>query len=260
MEALTDQEQKYALYTGARCPIEKRESIIELAGHGYKPDFIRRHVNVHRETIINVLNEFAAEIADYDRRLTAKQRRCKWALLDRIEREVDSIPRQALGITYKIVSDQEATDAGRAIARVDHVHRIDLFTDFPDFVRELEARPLMDEKNGAGAADRDAQAQTIHLAGGKNLLPNGEPADVIDVQPLAVEDPWPGAQCDWKSEDLPLPTQATQANTPTFTPDLGPKPAAIDHDQERAGGGSAAGAPPNPTKDNGSLKFSANGD
>jgi hypothetical protein len=243
MEALTDEERKFGLYTGERCPKPKREAIIQLVAEGRAVDYIRRLVNVHRQTVLNVANQFAAEIADYERRMAAKLRRCKWNLADRIEREVDAIPRQALGLTLKIVSDIEALDSGRAIARVDHVHRIDLFSDFPDFVRELEARPVMDEKNGA----------RIHSVGGKNLLLNPPAADREQARD-------PGAQSDWKSEVLPLPTQESEPNLPTFTPDLGPKLDTHEREEpDRRGGDAGAPWPPNTEKDNGSQNFSANG-
>jgi hypothetical protein len=255
MELLTDQERKHALYTGARCPIEKRNDIIHLAGMGWKVDEIRRVVHVHRETVLNVMNEFAAEIADYDKRMTAKLRRCKWLLLDRIEREGDAIPRQALGLTFKIVSDQEATDSGRAIARVDHVHRVDLFSDFPAFVAELEARPVIDEKNGAG----------IHLGGGKKLPLPASSADVEAIDVEACQDSPPGSTSDWKSDVSGLPTQPSQANTPTLTTDSSANSvdsaalAAAAAEADTGGRGSMAGAPTNPAKDKGSQKFLANG-
>lgn len=255
MQALTDQEQKFALYTGARCPQQKREAIIELLGDGRKIDDVRRLVNVHDQTVRNVANEFAVEIADYDRRMTAKLRRCKWALADRIEREVDYIPRQALGLTFKIVSDQEATDSGRAIARVDHVHRIDLFSDFGDFVRGLEACSVMEEKNGA----------EIHLGGEKKLSLPAAGADLAPIEVEAEHIPGPSLPCHWKSDVLGLPTQPGQANTPTLptdSPAAAPDPAARAagaSEPDREGGGSRIAAPTNPTKDNGSQKFLANG-
>ena len=259
MEVLTDQERKFALYTGARCPVEKREKIIEWAGQGHNVDCIRRWANVHRETVLNVINEFAAEIADYEKRMTAKLRRLKWALADRMEREVDAIPRQALGLTFKIVSDQEATDSGRAIARVDHVHRVDLFSDFSTFIQELEARPVMDEKNGA----------EIHLSGGKNLPLPASPADLAPIDVEACQDSPGGPTSDWKSDVSGLPAQQDPANTPTLPTDsaaavMDPA-AAVERDRDRnqerdrEGGGSPIAAPTNPTKDNGSQKFLANG-
>jgi hypothetical protein len=267
MEALTDEERKFGLYTGARCPIDKRNDIIQFAGEGRKVDEIRRVVHVHRETVINVMNEFAAEIADYEKRVTAKLRRCKWLLMDRIEREGDAIPRQALGLTFKIVSDQEATDSGRAIARVDHVHRVDLFSDFPAFIAELEARPVMDGKNAAG----------IHLDGGKNLPLPASSADLEAIDVEACQDPPAGPASDWKSDVSGLPTQQDQATLPTFSTDSAAAAADFaalaaaerdrerdreperDRDRDREGGGSRAAAPTNPTKDNGSQKFLANG-
>jgi hypothetical protein len=256
MEALTDEERKFALYTGERCPKPKRDAIIQLVAEGRAIDYIRRLVNVHRQTVLNVANQFAAEIADYERRIAAKLRRCKWSLADRIEREVDAIPRQALGLTLKIVSDIEAMDSGRAIARVDHVHRIDLFSDFPDFVRELEARPVMDEKNGA----------PIHLAGEKNFLLNAPAADPVETagDPSETagdpgEMPPTGPSSDWKSEVLPLPTQESEPNLPTFTPDSVPKSDAREEEPDRRGGDAAAPQPPDPAKGNGSQNFSANG-
>jgi hypothetical protein len=250
MEALTDEERKFGLYTGERCPKQKREAIIQLVAEGRAIDSIRRLLGVHRETVLNVANQFAAEIADYERRMAAKLRRCKWALADRIEREVDQIPRQALGLTFKIVSDQEATDSGRAIARVDHVHRIDLFTDFPDFVRELEARPVIDEK----------KAGEILLAGEKNLLMAAPAADPgADLEPTGTV-PASGGQSDWKSDVSSLPTQASQPNLPALLPDLGVKSGVIDDlAADRRGGDQEAAAPGKPTKDNGSEKFSGNG-
>jgi hypothetical protein len=182
--------------------------------------------------------------------MAAKEKRCKWAVLDRIERELDQIPRQALGLTFKIISDTEANDSGRAIARVDHIHHIDLFSDFPTFIQELEARPVLDEKNGAG----------IHLGGEKKpVLPApGSELAVIDVP--ADQDP-PGAPgSDWKSDVLPLPTKLDQADIPTLatdSPAAAADPAAQEPDP--AGGGSAAGAAANPAKGNGSPKFLDNG-
>jgi hypothetical protein len=247
MEALTDEERKFALYTGERCPKQKRDAIIQLVAEGRAIDYIRRLVNVHRQTVLNVANQFAAEIADYERRMAAKLRRCKWALADRIERESDSLPRQVLGLTLKIVSDIEATDSGRAIARVDHVHRIDLFSDFPAFVQELEARPVMDEKNGAPAADL---GQAIHSTGGKNPLLLPAAAD-------PGEQPSAGPGFDWKSEALPLPTQAAGPYSPTFTPESAAETGET-RTVDREGGGSPAAAAPATAKDNGTLKFLGN--
>jgi hypothetical protein len=281
MQALTDEERKFALYTGARCPEHKRNDIIALAGRGWRVDEIRRFVHVHRETVLNVMNEFAVEIQDYERRMAAKEKRCKWAVLDRIERELDQIPRQALGLTFKIISDTEANDSGRAIARVDHIHHIDLFSDFSTFVQELEARPVLDEKNGAvitlpaHLADADAGESGInqdgqqissspggrtHLGDGKkSVMPApGSELAVIDV-PADQEAPG-GPGSDWKSDVSPLPTQQGQVDTPTFTPDspaAAADPAAVVPDP--AGGGSAADAPANPAKGNGSPKFLGNG-
>jgi hypothetical protein len=226
-------------------------------------------VHVHRETVINVMDAFAAEIADYEKRVTAKLRRCKWLLLDRIEREGDAIPRQALGLTFKIVSDQEATDSGRAIARVDHVHHVDLFSDFPTFVAELEARPVMDEKNGADG---------IGLSGGKNLplpAPAADPAAIAHAHTVEEESvAGPGVmrardpQADWKSDVLGLATQQDQANLPTLATDSPAAPtdsaAAVEReererDRDREGGGSRAPAPSGPAIDKTSQKILGNG-
>lgn len=247
MEALTDEEQKFSLYTGERCPKQKREAIIQLVAEGRAIDYIRRLVNVHRQTVLNVANQFAAEIADYERRMAAKLRRCKWGLVDRVEREMDAIPRNALALTLKTVSDIEATDSGRAIARVDHVHRIDLFTNFPDFVRELEARPVIDEKNGA------SNGQAIHLEPGKNLLTNGAHAD--------QHAPEPGARgFDARSDVSCPPTQAEQPTLPTFTTELAPKSREKTETEtaDRRGGDARPPAADTPAKDTGSLKFSGN--
>jgi hypothetical protein len=252
MQALTDEEQKFALYTGARCPEQKRNDIVRMAGEGRNVEEIRRSVHVHRETVLNVMNAFAVEIADYERRMNAKLKRCKWLLLDRIERNGDQIPLTALGLTFKIVSDQEALDSGRAIARVDHIHHIDLFSDFPAFIQELEARPVLDEKNGAG----------IHLGGGeKSVLPaTGSELATIDVEAQLETPSAPGS--DWKSDVSPLPTQLDRADTPTFTTDspaAARDPAAPAQAADPAGGGLAADAAANPAKGNGSPKFLGNG-
>jgi hypothetical protein len=138
---------------------------------------------------------------------------------------------------------------------VDHVHRVDLFSDFPAFVAELEARPVIDEKNGA----------EIHLGGGKKLPLPTSSADLEAINVEAGQDPSAGPTSDWKSDVSGLPTQATQPTLPTFAPDSTVTAAEIgtaadaDADADRAGGGSIAGAPTNPTKDNGSQKFLANG-
>ena len=263
MEAITDEERKFALYTGARCPERKRNDIIMLLAEGRAIDGIARLVHVHRLTVSNVANEFAVEIADYERRMPAKLKRTKWNLVDRIEREVDQIPRQSLGLTLKIVSDIEALDSGRATARVDHLHRIDLFSDFGQFVHELEAQAPIEQKNGAD----------IHLSDGKkSALPAaGSDLAVIDVP--ADQDPPGEPSSDWKSDVSSLPTQLGQSDLPTITPDsvtaaTDPATAATvpatatamaAAEPEPAGGGSAAPAATNPAKDNGSPKFSGNG-
>jgi hypothetical protein len=253
MEALTDEERKFALYTGARCPERKRNDIIMLLAEGRAIDGIARLVHVHRLTVANVANAFAVEIADYERRMPAKLKRTKWNLLDRIERESDQIPRQALGLTLKIVSDIEALDSGRFTARVDHVHRVDLFSDFGEFVRQLEVQAPIEQKNGAD----------IHSSGGKKaLMPGDAPAAaVIDLQP--AQEPPAGPASDWKSAVSGLPTQASRPDTPTFTtdsPPAAPEFAALETAAlDRAGGGSRAVAATDPSMDNGSPKFLGNG-
>jgi hypothetical protein len=215
--------------------------------------------------VLNVANTFAVEVADYERRMSAKLKRCKWSLAERIEREADSIPRQSLGLTLKIVSDIEALDSGRAIARVDHVHRIDLFSDFSDFVRQLEARPEIHEKN----------AGEIHSCGGKKPALPAAGADLAPIDVEACQDPPAGRVSDWKSDVSGLPTQLDQTNTPTFSTDSAAAvamttaadpaaadaadAAAADATADREGGGSPAAAATNPAKDNGSQKFLANG-
>jgi hypothetical protein len=252
MQALTDEERKFALYTGARCPEGKRNDIIMLLAEGRAIDGIARLVHVHRLTVANVANEYAVEIADYERRMPAKLKRTKWNLVDRIEREVDQIPRQSLGLTLKIVSDIEAMDSGRAIARVDHIHRIDLFSDFGQFVHELEAQAPLEQKNGA----------VIHLGDGKKSVMPAAGSDLatIDVEAQLETPGAPGS--DWKSDVSPLPTQQAQADTPTFTTDstaAARDSAAPMQASDPAGGGSAAGAGANPAKGNGSPKFLGNG-
>jgi hypothetical protein len=256
MEALTDEEQKFSLYTGERCPKRKREAIIQLLAEGRAIDYIRRLVDVHRQTVLNVANQFAVEIQDYERRISAKLKRCKWSLADRIEREVDSIPRQALGLTLKIVSDIEATDSGRASAIVEHVHRIDLFTDFPDFVRELEARPVMDQKNGAG----------IGQASGKNfLLPGSSTAD----PEAELLEPGDSAGAPLVSQEMSQPYPSTWVNEALPSgrnPDSpGKSPGSADSTGAGAGsdtpGGAVAGGhgPAYDSKDKGAQKFLDNG-
>jgi hypothetical protein len=255
MEALTDEERKFALYTGARCPEQKRNDIIMLLAEGRAIDGIARLVHVHRLTVANVANAYAVEIADYERRMPAKLKRTKWNLVDRIEREVDQIPRQALGLTLKIVSDIEALDSGRAIARVDHVHRIDLFSDFGQFVHELEAQAPIEQKNGGD----------IHsCAGKKSALPApGSDLATIDVEP--DQDQPAGAGSDWKSDVSGLPTQPSPADLPTFTTDSpaaardSAAVAASAREPDQAGGGSPAAAATDPAMDKGSPKFLANG-
>jgi hypothetical protein len=258
MQALTDEERKFALYTGARCPPGKRDDIIMLLAEGRAIDGIARLVHVHRLTVANVANEYAVEIADYERRMPAKLKRTKWNLVDRIEREVDQIPRQALGLTLKIVSDIEALDSGRATARVDHLHRIDLFSDFGQFVQELEAQAPIEQKSGAD----------IHSCAGKKAALPAPGADLatIDVEPDQDQPAGPGS--DWKSDVSGLPTQPIPPAVPTFIPD----PAAAARDSAaiaaiaesarapgRGGGGSPDAAATDPAMDKGSPKFLGNG-
>src|SRR4029077_3587577 len=110
-----------------------------------------------------------------------------------------------------------------------------------------------------------------HLGGGKKppLLAPGADLEAIDVE--AGQDPPPGPTSDWKSDVSGLPTQQDPANIPTLPTDSETdsmdSAASVEREQERErepepdreGGGSQSAAATNPTKDNGSEKFLANG-
>lgn len=238
MAEITDEEERFGLYTGDRCPADKRDAIIQLVAEGRAPHEIGRLLRVDRRTVLNVADRFAVEIGDYEQRMPAKLRRCKFAIANRIEREVNSLPAQSLALTLKMISDIEALDSGRASARVEHVHRVDLFADFGQFVQDLETAEVIPEKNGA--------TNPFRTPG--NLLMAGDPA--------ADQASAPGF--DAQSEVFEAVPQANVDNLPSYHTDSEANGAESDPGTP-PGRASREGGVPHGAKGNGSQKFLDNG-
>jgi len=94
-----------------------------------------------------------------------------------VDRMIDLIPEAPLKdvtLCFGITTDKRQLLSGDATMRVEQTERVDIFTSFPDFVRELEARPVAGDNN---PETHSANGLTIHLASENNLqkaLMNGD--------------------------------------------------------------------------------------
>jgi hypothetical protein len=265
MAEITDREAR-GIYTLERCPPEIREATIKLVALGQSHGEICEMLRVHPSTVHEIANRYAVEIADYERVMPAKSRRCKFKLLDRLERGIESMRLQDVPFALKQVHDLEAADSGRVTARVEHTIHVDLFgDDWTATKRALgfELDPIEAKNDGAGAPG-------MSLPGRNNLLMAAAPADPgAELQPAADPGPEPGidAQSDVFSsisqEDPDNLTGYLTGLIPESPANREPQPADPESnpDPGHPRGGDAGGPwPPAVPTDKSSQKFSANGD
>lgn len=269
---LTDQEQRHGIYTGERCPPDLKRAIVKLVGDGWSQREIARTLKTAPETIRNVATECKAEVRDYQDQLPRRLQRCIFSGLDRLERNMDSVPLQSIGITLKALHDMETLASGRATARVEHVHRVDLFSDWSEFVSGLEGDQapgeLSAQKNGA----------EIHSGAGKLPVMDAElvespAADAPGPETAAPADaPGPKtAESEAQSLGSPAFSPVEPSHLTTYPPVSPAADQAHSHNMDARetrtgprptppGGGFEAGGGAHAAKDNGSQKFLANGE
>jgi hypothetical protein len=111
-----------------------------------------------------------------------------------VDRMIELVPEAALKdvtLCFGVTTDKHQLLSGEATMRVEQTERVDIFTSFPDFVKQLEARgPIAGENNPEGLAggrlpvvnaelvpESAGKVQETYFAGGNSLekaLMNGE--------------------------------------------------------------------------------------
>jgi hypothetical protein len=252
IQELTDQEQRHGIYTGERCPEDLRRAIIKFVGDGWSQREIARTLKTAPQTVRNVAHMFKADIRDYCEQLPRRLQRCIISGLDRLERNIDSVPMQSMGITLKALHDIETMASGRASARVEHVHRVDLFShcgSWDEFISTVDDSPEAIRAKNEGPE--------IHLEAGKK--------SAIDAELIESREPADGqAEIDDKSLVSSHLSQATPTTLPTYLTTTAAADHAADADARArgtgtAGGGFDQGGALHGAKGNGSQKFLGNG-
>lgn len=239
MEEITDQEKR-GNYTPDRLERLRPKafaSCIKMLCDKWPKIEIAGTLNVTEKTVCRVADKHADKITELEKHFSKKLRRVAWDQLDRVERNPGIIPPQGIAQAVKYFYETAQLADGRPTEIIEERHQIDIYDHWRRYV--------------AGEA--------IGLAGGKLPVINGELVpDSAPALPAAGEPGAPVAS-GLQSEGLPLPTREKPAGCSNFCNDLTAESGQNSGPDTRGGvPGGNGGA--DAWSDNGSQKFSANGD
>lgn len=166
---VTDDERRYGRYTLDRLPAAKRQSILVLLKERRALREIARLLSVAFETVQAVAVAHAKELDEHWKELPRHLRRATWYMVDRLERNIESIPAPALPAAIKQISECWLLLDGQATSRVEHVIGAPRVNSLEEY--EQQIAPI--EKKIAGKVIEPGEE--MRLVGGKKTAPALEP-------------------------------------------------------------------------------------
>jgi hypothetical protein len=209
---LTDEERRYGRYTLARLPAAKEQSCLVLLRERRPLRDIARLLSMAFETVQAVAMKHAKELDEHYKDLPRNMRRATYYAVDRLERNMDSIPAHLLPQTIKQLSDVWLLLEGQATSRVEHVGEVRIVNSLEEYERLIA--PI--EKRIAGRMIEGGEE--MHLGGEKKPAPAPPPAlpgapGTSPATSPAVSDLDPTR--DWQSD---VSCASAQANGSPATP------------------------------------------
>jgi hypothetical protein len=198
---VTDEEQRYGRYTLDRLPAAKRQSILVLLKERRALREIARLLSVAFETVQAVAVAHAKELDEHWKELPRHLRRATWYMVDRLERNIESIPAPALPAAIKQISECWLLLDGQATSRVEHVIGAPRVNSLEEY--EQQIAPI--EKKIAGKVIEPAEK--IGLLAGKKTAP------ALELEPAAAD---PGAAVTDSESDVPGPIAQASAESATL--------------------------------------------
>jgi hypothetical protein len=191
MESMTEAERRgeYNLERLRERRPEAIDRIIELRGHGCGQLRIAKILGVHHRTVAAVDAAYPEAIE------TAYQKRVHMLLsaadiqVEQMIEEPEKVPWNIKALAASQLYDKALVMDGRANVRVEHTGRVDLFSDWPDFVRSLELREQVKEIDSEGpSAEMQAMGLPSLPISGQEI--KGEapenPIDMSSVTPSEI--------------------------------------------------------------------------
>jgi hypothetical protein len=142
IEALTH-EEKVGCYTLERLKVLRPEvipEVIRLRGEHCGLLRISRILQMHHKTVSAICAEYPEEIAVAQQRRADRLRSAADKLIEQLDESPENVPWNVKGLAASQLYDKAAMIEGSKVLRVDHMHRVDFFSDFKEFVRQLEER------------------------------------------------------------------------------------------------------------------------
>jgi hypothetical protein len=161
IESLTDGERcgEYTLERLRQLRPEVIDEIIRLRGQFVGRLRIAKIVHVHHRTVAAVDAEYPEQIEAERRRRIYRLRSAADKLVEQIDESPENIPWNVKGLAASQLYDKAELLEGRATARVEQVHHIDIFSDFADFVKSLERQEGFEQEAG-----NEGKRQEISIA------------------------------------------------------------------------------------------------
>jgi hypothetical protein len=177
-----DRTQPKGNYTGERFwrdrPEDYKRLVKLLAEPGISIRSICRELHVTDDTVRAVKERENIAIAAQKRTLLSNITHGARLASERVLEMMPTASAKDALLGVGILTDKMQLLSGEATGRVEEVHRVDLFSDFGDFVKSLERREILPEEN---------KALEMHLHP-ENNFPKGTAAGspVIDVEMESV--------------------------------------------------------------------------
>jgi hypothetical protein len=161
MKAMTD-EEKEGRYTLERIKILKPEVIpetIHLRAQRWGLIRISKALGIHHQTVAAICAEFPLEIAEEQRRRVNLLRSTADKLVELVADNPESVPANVRCLAASQLLDKAACIAGEATVRMEHVHRVDLFSNcgsWEDFVSSTVERNFTAKRCNATTSRENA--------------------------------------------------------------------------------------------------------
>jgi len=118
-----------------------------LAEPGVSIRMIVEECHVSDHTIRSVAAREKIPIAAQKQAILADLGHVQRLCVDRMIELVPEAPLKDVTLCFGVTTDKHQLLSGEATMRVEQTERVDIFTSFPDFIKELEARPLAGDNN-----------------------------------------------------------------------------------------------------------------
>ena len=210
---ITDEQRRHNRYTLANLPERKEQSILALLKERWPYREIARTLSVAFETVQAVAVRHAKLLDEHWKDFSRHTRRVGVYMVDRLEKNIDSIPVPLLPQAIKAIIECGELAAGRATSRVEHVGEIRIVDSVAEYERLIAP---IEERTARRIAGKVIEpGQEMQLMAGKKTPPAPTPAP-------SSAPPGSGPACDCESRVSPAVPQANEDPATPFCHTLDP--------------------------------------